>query len=42
MAMLRDNIQYNFLQDGHFAELKESEMLMERLRLLRFNERLCW
>ena len=32
-AMLRDNIQYNFLQDGHFAELKESEMLMERLRL---------
>ena len=32
-AMLRDNIQYNFVQDGHFAELKESEMLMERLRL---------
>ena len=32
-SMLRDNIQYNFLQDGHFAELKESEMLMERLRL---------
>tara|TARA_B100000900_G_scaffold201185_1_gene170574 strand:- start:958 stop:2472 length:1515 start_codon:yes stop_codon:yes gene_type:complete len=32
-ATLRDNIQYNFLQDGHFAELKESEMLMERLRL---------
>ena len=31
--VLRDNIQYNFLQDGHFAELKESEMLMERLRL---------
>ena len=30
---LRDNIQYDFLQDGHFAELKESEMLMERLRL---------
>ena len=30
---LRDSIQYNFLQDGHFAELKESEMLMERLRL---------
>ena len=39
---LRDNIQYDFLQDGHFAELKESEMLMERLRLCRFNERLCW
>ena len=31
---LRDNIQYDFLQDGHFAELKESEMLMERLRLV--------
>jgi len=30
---LRDKIQYDFLQDGHFAELKESEMLMERLRL---------
>ena len=30
---LRDRIQYSFLQDGHFAELKESEMLMERLRL---------
>ena len=30
---LRDNIQYDFLQDGHFAELKESEMLMERLRV---------
>ena len=30
---IRDNILYNFLQDGHFAELKESEMLMERLRL---------
>jgi len=30
---LRDHIQYDFLQDGHFAELKESEMLMERLRV---------
>ncbi len=30
---LRDHIQYNFLQDGHFAELKESEMLMERIRV---------
>ena len=30
---LKDDIQYSFLQDGHFAELKESEMLMERLRL---------
>ena len=31
--LLRDYVQYDFLQDGHFAELKESEMLMERLRL---------
>ena len=31
--MLRDHVQYDFLQDGHFAELKESEMLLERLRL---------
>ena len=26
-------MQYDFLQDGHFAELKDSELLMERLRL---------
>src|SRR6056300_807504 len=31
--ILRDFVQYDFLQDGHFAELKESEMLLERLRL---------
>ena len=31
--VVRDTLQYNFLQDGHFAELKESEMLQERLRL---------
>ena len=30
---VRDCLQYDFLQDGHFAELKQSEMLMERLRL---------
>jgi len=30
---IKEHIQYDFLQDGHFAELKESEMLMERLRL---------
>jgi len=30
---VRDTLQYSFLQDGHFAELKESEMLQERLRL---------
>ena len=26
-------MQYDFLQDGHFAELKESEMLLERIRV---------
>ena len=31
--LLRDHVQYDFLQDGHFAELKDSELLMERLRL---------
>ena len=33
--MIRDNIFYDFLQDGHFAELKNSEMLRERLNLAR-------
>ena len=31
--IIRDVLQYDFLQDGHFAELKDSEMLLERLRL---------
>ena len=31
--MIRDNIFYDFLQDGHFAELKQSEMLKERVAL---------
>ena len=30
---MRDTIQYDFLQDGHFAELKQTEMLRERLAL---------
>ena len=30
---VRDNMQYDFLQDGHFAELKQTEMLRERLAL---------
>ena len=30
---VRDIIQYDFLQDGHFAELKQTEMLRERLAL---------
>ena len=33
--LIRDNIFYDFLQDGHFAELKNSEMLRERLNLAR-------
>ena len=28
-----DYINYDFLKDGHFAELKDSEMLTERIRL---------
>jgi hypothetical protein len=31
--LVRDNIQYDFLQDGHFAELKDAELMMERMRL---------
>jgi len=34
-SMVRDSIFYDFLQDGHFAELKNSEMLRERLNLAR-------
>tara|TARA_A100001011_G_scaffold211961_1_gene220173 strand:+ start:1 stop:1314 length:1314 start_codon:yes stop_codon:yes gene_type:complete len=34
-ADIRDNIFYDFLQDGHFAELKNSEMMRERLNLAR-------
>ncbi len=32
--ILRDHIQYNFLQDGHFAELKEAEIWRERFDML--------
>ena len=32
---IRDSIFYDFLQDGHFAELKNSEMMRERLNLAR-------
>ena len=31
--IVRDHLQYDFLQDGHFAELKDSELLLERVRL---------
>ena len=33
--LIRDNIFYDFLQDGHFAELKNTEMMRERLNLAR-------
>lgn len=32
-ATIQVNIKYDFLQDGHFAELKESEMLKDRVLL---------
>jgi len=32
--MLKDNIQYDFLYDNHFAELKETELMQERFNLL--------
>ena len=31
--VVRDTMQYDFLQDGHFAELKTTEMMRERLQL---------
>ena len=30
---VRDSINYDFLQDGHFAELKHTELMRERLQL---------
>merc|ERR1711965_702126 len=30
---VRDSVTYDFLQDGHFAELKHTEMMRERLAL---------
>src|SRR6056300_1483868 len=30
---VRESITYDFLQDGHFAELKHTEMLLERIRI---------
>jgi hypothetical protein len=30
---VRDSVTYDFLQDGHFAELKHTEMMRERLQL---------
>ena len=31
---IKEHIQYDFLQDGHFAELKEAELLKDRLEVL--------
>ena len=31
---IKDNIQYDFLYDNHFAELKDTELMQERLNLL--------
>ena len=31
---MKEHIQYDFLQDGHFAELKEAEILREQLDML--------
>jgi len=32
--MMEEHIQYDFLYDNHFAELKEAELMTERLNLL--------
>ena len=31
---MQEHIQYDFLQDGHFTELKEAELLRERVEML--------
>ena len=31
---IKEHIQYDFLQDGHFAELRDTEILRERLDML--------
>ena len=31
---IKEHIQYNFLQDGHFAELKKQELMQDRLQAL--------
>ena len=32
---LKEHITYDFIEDNHYAEIKDSEMLMARLNLLR-------
>ena len=31
---MQEHIQYDFLQDGHFAELKEAELINDRIQTL--------
>ena len=31
---IKEHIQYDFLQDGHFAELRDTEILRERIDML--------
>jgi hypothetical protein len=31
---MKEHIQYNFLQDGHFAELKKAELMQDRINNL--------
>jgi hypothetical protein len=31
---MKEHIQYNFLQDGHFAELKKAELMQDRINAL--------
>ena len=33
---IQEHIQYDFLQDGHFAELKDAELMQDRIDALRF------
>ena len=33
-AEMQEHIQYDFLQDGHFAELKDAELLNDRIQTL--------
>ena len=32
--LIKEHIQYDFLQDGHFAELRDTEILRERVEML--------
>jgi hypothetical protein len=32
--MMQEHLQYDFLQDGHFSELKDAELLENRIQSL--------